>query len=130
MVRPTVTGEIIRRNGGKLPKDLAPKRTLEGNDSDQDNISDNVSTVTDASTSTKASAVSTASSLSTGRRPFSVEDAPEDIFDTKIDIYGATRIPKNDVLYVANYMEYIATEAALEQPVGVINVFNIKITQN
>ena len=123
MVRPTVTGEILRRNGGKLPKNLAPKRVNE----DEDDDCDAASTITDASTTTRAS-TSTGASVNTARtsssaerRPFAVDFEPEDKFYTKVDIYGATRIPKNDVLYVANYMEYIATEAVLEQPVSNVN---------
>ena len=115
MVRPTVTGEILRRNGGKLPKNLAPKRVDEVDVID----ADAASTISDASITTGVSMGAKAStSAAKTRRPFSVEVEPEDKFYTKVDIYGATRIPKNDVLYVANYMEYIATEAVLEQPVS------------
>ena len=117
MVRPTVTGEILRRNGGKLPKSLAPKRVDEVDEIDVD--ADAASTISDASITTGVSMGAKAStSAAKTRRPFSVEVEPEDKFYTKVDIYGATRIPKNDVLYVANYMEYIATEAVLEQPVS------------
>ena len=103
-VRPTITDEIIRRNGGKTPADLQVRRARDDYDSD-------------AAESVCSSSTTASRKNVVERKPFSVEHWLEDTFKTTTDASGATRIPYNDVLYVANYLEYSKIEATLDQPV-------------
>ena len=106
ILRPTITDEIIRRNGGKIPQEMKVKRSLEGYDSDT------AGSVNSVGSSNAGNRVE-----ESGRKPFSVDEWVEDTFKTTTTAFGATKIPANDVLFVANYMEYSKLEAALEQPV-------------
>ena len=119
IVRPTITDEVIRRNGGRTPKELQVRRARDDYDSD---AAESV-----ASVATTSSCATTNSRRNDhDRKPFSVDAWVEDTFKMTTDSSGAARIPKNDVRFVADYLEYSKLEAALEQPVS----RNIMMQQN
>ena len=99
--------EVIRRNGGKVPKEFQVRRARDDYDSDAESV-----------TSATSSGVSSRR-VETGKKPFSVEEWVEDTFKTTTNAFGITRIPYNDVVFVANYLEYSKLEASLEQPVRI-----------